>query len=287
MLSRQTYAGDVFFDGFVSRARIKDTNNQAVDNNGGDKKDPNVNDKQEVKKVDDQEIENVKDEERKNVKDQQVSERTINETADTITSLQSEVASLDAKGSLDTNEEIKKDHTRVHELEKQVEKLPMELQLKNNFREALETTSEHLEKKMLDLNPTLHDPQKVVIDQKKKHYKTKYALKIDDEEFKKAKSEAITKIRKLAKNSYLFKEEYGIPESREFSRHHLEDKVVCKEWGNDTHPGLACKRFGGVGDEVLNWTSSGVIGERSMKDEEVPLVDGVFEGALGALGDES
>ncbi|GKC23195.1 hypothetical protein Tco_1025345, partial [Tanacetum coccineum] len=27
-----------------------------------------------------------------------------------------------------------------------------------------------------------------------------------------------------------FKEEYGIPESREFSRHHLEDKVVVKEW---------------------------------------------------------
>ncbi|GKC44598.1 hypothetical protein Tco_1062320 [Tanacetum coccineum] len=78
-------------------ARFEDTNNQAVDNNGGDKKDPSVNDKQEVKKIDDQEIENVKDEERKNVKDQQVSERTINETADTITSLQSEVASLDVK----------------------------------------------------------------------------------------------------------------------------------------------------------------------------------------------
>ncbi|GJU35700.1 hypothetical protein Tco_1184054 [Tanacetum coccineum] len=43
----------------------------------------------------------------------------------------------------------------------------------------------------------------------------------------------------------------------------------------------------GEGDGVLNWTSSGVIGERSMKDEEVPLVDGVFEGALGALRDES
>ncbi|GKC86252.1 hypothetical protein Tco_1141969, partial [Tanacetum coccineum] len=28
-----------------------------------------------------------------------------------------------------------------------------------------------------------------------------------------------------------FKEQYGIPESREFSRHHLEDKVVVKEWG--------------------------------------------------------
>ncbi|GJT27073.1 hypothetical protein Tco_0907348 [Tanacetum coccineum] len=180
-------------------ARFEDTNNQAADNNGGDKKDPNVYDKQEVKKADDQENENVKDEERKNVIDQQVSEQTINETAYTITSLQSEVASLDAKGSLDANEEIKKDHIRFHELEKQVKKLPMELQLKNNFREALKTTSKDSEKKMIDLNPTLHDPQKVIIDEKKKHYKTKYALKIDNEEFKKVKFEATTKIIKLAK----------------------------------------------------------------------------------------
>ncbi|GJV93244.1 myosin heavy chain-related protein [Tanacetum coccineum] len=102
-------------------------------------------------------------------------EQSIKETTDTITSLQSKVASLKAKGSLDANKEIKNDHTLVHELEKQEEKLPMELQLKNNFREALETTSKDLEKMMLDLNPTLHDLQK------------------------KAKFEATTKIRKLAK----------------------------------------------------------------------------------------
>ncbi|GKB59761.1 hypothetical protein Tco_0915947, partial [Tanacetum coccineum] len=42
----------------------------------------------------------------------------------------------------------------------------------------------------------------------------------------------------------------------------------------------------GEGDGVSNWTSSGVIGERLIKDEEVSLVDGVLEGALGALGDE-
>ncbi|GKB69501.1 hypothetical protein Tco_0930913 [Tanacetum coccineum] len=193
--SNPTTLGEAFFRALVTEARFKDENNQAVDHNVGDQEDPNVNDKQEVKKADDQEtantnkflmIRNVKDDEGKNVVDQQVSEQTINETTDTIASLQSEVASLEAKGSLDTNEEIKETHTRVHELEK----LQMELQLKKNFREALETTSKDLEKKMIDLNPTLHDLQKV---------KTKCALKIDDEEFKKAKSEATTKIRKLAK----------------------------------------------------------------------------------------
>nr|GEY21584.1 retrotransposon protein, putative, Ty1-copia subclass [Tanacetum cinerariifolium] len=62
------------------------------------------------------------------------------------------------------------------------------------------------------------------------------------------------------------------------------------------------KRDGG-GDGLLNWMSSGDIGERelvdgdveevgdlsleAMKDKEVALVDGVFDGAFGALGDES
>nr|GEU87129.1 myosin heavy chain-related protein [Tanacetum cinerariifolium] len=58
-------------------------------------------------------------------------EQNIKETGDT--SLQSVVASLKAKGSLDANEEIKKDHTLVHDLKKQVEKLPMELQLKTTL----------------------------------------------------------------------------------------------------------------------------------------------------------
>ncbi|GJZ34529.1 hypothetical protein Tco_0580346 [Tanacetum coccineum] len=94
-------------------------------------------------------------------------EQSIKETTNTITSLQSEVASLKANESLDANEEIKKDNTLVHELENQVEELPMELQLTNNFREALETTPKDLEKTMLDQNPTLHDLQKVVVYQKK------------------------------------------------------------------------------------------------------------------------
>nr|GEW65924.1 myosin heavy chain-related protein [Tanacetum cinerariifolium] len=95
-------------------------------------------------------------------------EKTLKETTYIITSFKSEVASLEAKGSLDANKEIKKAHTQVHELEKQVGKLPMELQLKNIFRKALETRSHDLEKKMLDLNPTLHDLQKVFVDQIKK-----------------------------------------------------------------------------------------------------------------------
>ncbi|GJX75197.1 hypothetical protein Tco_0313792 [Tanacetum coccineum] len=50
--------------------------------------------------------------------------------------------------------------------------------------------------------------------------------------------------------------------------------------------GIGCSMIGGEGDGVSNWTLSDVIGKRSIKDEEVSLVDGVLEGALGALGDE-
>ncbi|GJR75648.1 hypothetical protein Tco_0088013 [Tanacetum coccineum] len=45
--------------------------------------------------------------------------------------------------------------------------------------------------------------------------------------------------------------------------------------------GIRCAMIGGEGDGVSNWTSSG-----SIEDEEVSLVDGVLEGALGALGDK-
>ncbi|GJV94301.1 hypothetical protein Tco_1545878 [Tanacetum coccineum] len=51
--------------------------------------------------------------------------------------------------------------------------------------------------------------------------------------------------------------------------------------------GIGCAMIGGKGDGVSNWTSSGVFGERSIEDKKVSLVDGILEGALGALGDES
>nr|GEZ95762.1 myosin heavy chain-related protein [Tanacetum cinerariifolium] len=111
---------------------------------------------------------------------------------------------------------------------------------------ALETKD--LKKMMIDLNPTLHDLQEV---------KTMCALKIDDEEFKKAKSKATRKIRKLAKvyDAWLppwlasrlvvyqpyvkndWKEFMFIqgriwdPEIKIYFRHHLENNVVVKEWG--------------------------------------------------------
>lgn len=176
-------------------------------------------------------------------------EHTIKEKSDSITSLRSEVASLEAKGSLDGNEEVKKAQTRVHELEKQVEKLQMELQLKNNLREALETRTKDLEKKLLDLDPKLHDLKKVADEQKKKLHKTERALKIAEEELKKAKSEATAKIRELtevhgawlppwlaarfvAYQSYVenYWKEHGKPAFESFKQTALEKKAQAEKW---------------------------------------------------------
>nr|KAJ0204330.1 hypothetical protein LSAT_V11C500250530 [Lactuca sativa] len=90
-------------------------------------------------------------------------EHTINEKTDSITSLRSEVASLKVKGSSDAKEQIEKAHTRSQELEKQVEKLQFELDLKTKLREALETRSKELEQKMLDINPKLQEVRFSVI----------------------------------------------------------------------------------------------------------------------------
>ncbi|GJX53258.1 hypothetical protein Tco_0281627 [Tanacetum coccineum] len=101
---------------------------------------------------------------------------------------------------------------------------------------------------MIDLNLTLHDLQKV---------KTKCALKIDDEDFMKAKSEATRKIRKLSKvygawlppwlvSRLVVYQPYVKNHCKEFMfiqgriwdpgikivfRQHLEGNVVSEEWG--------------------------------------------------------
>ncbi|GJW16756.1 hypothetical protein Tco_0024192 [Tanacetum coccineum] len=60
------------------------------------------------------------------------------------------------KAIAEKEQTIKEIAYTITSLRSEVEKLPMELDLKNNFREALETRSHDLEKKMLDLNPMLH-----------------------------------------------------------------------------------------------------------------------------------
>ncbi|GKA23834.1 hypothetical protein Tco_0709867, partial [Tanacetum coccineum] len=124
-------------------------------------------------------------------------EKVIKVKSDSVASLQSEVASLKVKGSSDAKEQVQKAHTRAQELEKQVEKLQLELDLKAGLREVLETRTKELEKKMLEVDPKIQDLQKTIEEQKTKLLKTERALKVAEEELMKTNNEAAQKIREL------------------------------------------------------------------------------------------
>ncbi|XP_071727411.1 uncharacterized protein [Rutidosis leptorrhynchoides] len=124
-------------------------------------------------------------------------EKLIKEKDDSVASLQNEVALLKVKGSSDAKEQVKKAHLRSQELEKQVEKLQMELDLKASLREALETRTKELEKKLLEINPKLQNLEQKIEEQKTKLAKTERALKVAEDELMKTKNEASQKIREL------------------------------------------------------------------------------------------
>lgn len=176
-------------------------------------------------------------------------EKTIAETSDSIASLRSEISKLEVKGSLDAKQQVKKAHARVRELEKQVEKLQMEMEYKNNLREALETRTKELEKKVLDVNPKLEELEQVVDEHKTKLHKTERALKIAEEELKRAKFEATLKVKELTEvhgawlppwlatrlagfQAYAEShwKEHGKPAFESFTQKALEKKAQAEKW---------------------------------------------------------
>ncbi|KAD0001309.1 hypothetical protein E3N88_44953 [Mikania micrantha] len=176
-------------------------------------------------------------------------EKMIIEESEIMASLQNEVASLKAKGSLDANEQVQKTHTRSQELEEQVERLQLELEQKAHLREALEARSKELEKNILEMNPKLQNLQQTIEEQSTKLHKTERALKLVEEEVVKTKNEATQKVEELTEvhsawlpswlvahmsssQSYVEArwKEHGKPVFDTFKKKALEKKAQAERW---------------------------------------------------------
>ncbi|CAK9182358.1 unnamed protein product [Ilex paraguariensis] len=130
-------------------------------------------------------------------------EQMIQERSTTLTSLQSEIQSLQKKGSLDANEQVAKFHAHAGELQKQVRNLNQDIETQEKKKGELEAKAVLSEDKIKELNLNLESLQRINYDQKARIRRTERALQVAEEELMKAKLEA----------SYTAKELTGVQEA--------------------------------------------------------------------------
>ncbi|CAA2960381.1 structural maintenance of chromosomes 2-1-like [Olea europaea subsp. europaea] len=124
-------------------------------------------------------------------------EKIIKEKSNSITSLQNEIGSLQKKGTLAAEEQLGKAHARAEELERQVEKLKTDIEVKTKEKDLFKAREEEAVKKTVKLNAKVESLQKVIDEQKTKLRKTERALHVAEDELMKVKSEYTSKTREL------------------------------------------------------------------------------------------
>ncbi|XP_038898504.1 uncharacterized protein LOC120086122 [Benincasa hispida] len=124
-------------------------------------------------------------------------EKIISAKLDSISLLESEIASLQKKGKLDAEEQVGKAYARAHELERQVDDLKRQLEILDGEKGSWETLANEAEKKTHEAGLRLENFQKIHEEQKSRIRVTERALEVSKEEMRKAKFEAASKIREL------------------------------------------------------------------------------------------
>ncbi|TVU10100.1 hypothetical protein EJB05_43608 [Eragrostis curvula] len=121
----------------------------------------------------------------------------IEEETRKLATLQSEITSVKAKGSLAAEEQANKANAHAIELEKQIEKLKKDIKAQNSKKAALEARAGDAERKVQELNAKLEKLQRTSDEQKRRIQKTEQALKAAEEELLKVQLETTTKLKQL------------------------------------------------------------------------------------------
>ncbi|XP_006659610.1 spindle pole body component 110 [Oryza brachyantha] len=133
------------------------------------------------------------------VKDDSIAklEKLIEEKSQKIASLQGEITSLQAKGSVAAEEQVGKANARAIELEKQIDKLKKDIEAQSVEKTTLENRANDAEKKVQELTAKVDALQKTNDKQKRKLQNTERALKVAEEELMRVHLEATTKSKQL------------------------------------------------------------------------------------------
>lgn len=138
-------------------------------------------------------------------KDDRISqiETVVQEKADSVASLQSEIEYTQQKRSTEGEVHVSDSYVKASELEKQVDKLKKEIEMQNEKKEALEVRANIAERKIQELNKKLQNLDGISNEQKSIIHKAEYALQQEQENLVEAK------LFQAASRTYELREDHG------------------------------------------------------------------------------